>query len=206
VRCIHEWICEYIAHPVCGRPICQSRQLDCPTSAIDSLALNERHFPELYRSTAADRMPTNIVSFTNPRNDGINTYTKDTSNMKKKAQRKKIVWIGSALADICDFPAVSRKECGDELALVQAGEMPTDWKPFEDVGPGTKEIRVRDKGGIYRVMYVAKFEEAIYILHCFQKKTQATSLPDKNLAIIRYKLMLKERPAVIAATIEKELK
>ena len=55
---------------------------------------------------------------------------------------------------------------------------PTDWKPFDDVGAGTKEIRIRDASGIYRVMCVAKFEEAIYVLHCFQKKTQVTSKQD----------------------------
>lgn len=47
---------------------------------------------------------------------------------------------------------------------------PEDWKPFDDVGAGTKEIRIKDSQGIYRVMYVAKFEEAVYVLHCFQKK------------------------------------
>jgi predicted XRE-type DNA-binding protein len=58
---------------------------------------------------------------------------------------------------------------------VQAGLDPTDWKPFEAVGPGTKELRIRDAAGIYRVMYIAKFEEAIYVLHCFQKKASSTT-------------------------------
>ncbi len=107
--------------------------------------------------------------------------------------RKKIVRMGSALGDMREFPLVARKDCGDELALVQAGEMPNNWKPFEDIGPGTKEIWVKERDGIYRVMYVAKFAEAVYVLHCFQKKTQATSLHDKNLAIARYKNVLKER-------------
>jgi phage-related protein len=124
--------------------------------------------------------------------------------MGQNKERKRIVWMGTALADICAFPAEPRKECGDELALVQAGEMPTDWKPFEDIGPGTKEIRVRDRDGIYRVMYVAKFDEAVYVLHCFQKKTQTTSQQDKNLASTRYKLMLKER--ITVAAIRKESK
>jgi putative component of toxin-antitoxin plasmid stabilization module len=58
------------------------------------------------------------------------------------------------------------------LGKVQAGFEPTDWKPLDDVGAGTREIRIRDATGIYRVMYVSKFEEAIYVLHCLQKKTQ----------------------------------
>ena len=53
--------------------------------------------------------------------------------------------------------------------------------------PGTREIRIRDASGVYRVMYVAKFEEAIYVLHCFQKKTQATSKQDRAIAEARYR-------------------
>ena len=56
----------------------------------------------------------------------------------------------------------------------------------KDVGTGTKEIRIRDSSGIFRVMYVAKFEEAVYVLHCFQKKAQATSKQDKDIAEVRY--------------------
>jgi phage-related protein len=113
-------------------------------------------------------------------------------------QRKRIKWLGTALDDLRSFPAGPKKECGDALGLVQCGEMPPDWKPFEDVGPGTKEIRVRDRNGIYRVMYVAKFDEALYVLHCFQKKTQTTSQQDKDLARTRYKQLLKERSALPA--------
>ena len=64
---------------------------------------------------------------------------------------------------------------------------PDDWKPFDEVGAGTREIRIRDSTGIHRVMYVAKFKEAVYVLHCFQKKTQATSKQDKNIAQARYR-------------------
>ena len=61
------------------------------------------------------------------------------------------------------------------------------------MGAGTKEIRIRDESGIYRVMYVAKFEEAIYVLHCFQKKTQATTKQDKAIAVARYRAVVKTR-------------
>lgn len=72
---------------------------------------------------------------------------------------------------------------------------PDDWKPFDDVGSGTKEIRIRDADGIYRVMYVAKFKEAIYVLHCFQKKTEATSKHDKKIAEERYRDIVRKRTA-----------
>jgi phage-related protein len=79
------------------------------------------------------------------------------------------------------------------LGKVQAGLEPTDSKPFDDVGAGTREIRNRDASGIYRVMYVAKFEEAIYVLHCFQKKTQVTSKQDKAIAAARYRAVVNAR-------------
>ena len=72
---------------------------------------------------------------------------------------------------------------------------PDDWKPFDDVGAGTMEIRIRDTTGIYRVMYIAKFEEAVYVLHCFQKKTQATSKQDKAIAEARYRAVVNARKA-----------
>ena len=76
---------------------------------------------------------------------------------------------------------------------MQAGLDPEDWKPFDDVGPGTKEIRIKDSHGIYRVMFVAKFEEAVYVLHCFQKKTQTTAQHDKHIAEARYRAVVRER-------------
>ena len=88
---------------------------------------------------------------------------------------KEIRWVGSSYDDLLAFPKEARKEAGFQLGKVQVGLEPGDWKPFDDVGAGTREIRIRDANGVYRVMYVARFEEFIYVLHCFQKKTQATS-------------------------------
>lgn len=70
---------------------------------------------------------------------------------------------------------------------------PDDWKPFDDVGKGVREICLRDRSGAYRIMYVAKFEEAIYVLHCFQKKTQTTSKQDKGIAQTRYRAIVNAR-------------
>ena len=60
------------------------------------------------------------------------------------------------------------------------------------VGRGVQEIRIRDAAGAFRVLYVAKFDDAIYVLHCFQKKTQKTSKADLNLAALRYRDLLEE--------------
>ena len=106
---------------------------------------------------------------------------------------KEIRWVGSAYDDLLAFPRDVRKEAGFQLGKVQAGLEPADWKPFDDVGTGTREIRIRDARGIYRVMYVAKFEEAIYVLHCFPKKTQVTSKQDKDIAAARYRAVVNAR-------------
>jgi phage-related protein len=106
---------------------------------------------------------------------------------------KQILWIGSAYEDLLAFPRDARKEAGFQLAKVQAGLEPSDSKPFEEVGAGTKEIRIREASGVYRVMYVAKFVEGIYVLHCFQKKTRATSRRDKTIAIRRYRAVIAAR-------------
>ena len=108
-------------------------------------------------------------------------------------QEKEIRWVGSAYKDLVDFPDDARRQAGFQLGKVQAGLEPEDWKPFDDVGAGTREIRIRDASGAYRVMYVTKFEEAIYVLHCFQKKTQATSDQDKNIAEARYRAVVNAR-------------
>lgn len=106
---------------------------------------------------------------------------------------KEILWVGSSYEDILQFPAEPRKEAGFQLGKIQAGLEPDNWKPFDNVGAGTKEIRIRDAAGVYRVMYVAKFEEAIYVLHCFQKKTEATTKQDKTIAEARYRAVLSKR-------------
>ena len=108
-------------------------------------------------------------------------------------QQKEIRWVGSAYKDLLDFPDDARRQAGFQLGKVQAGLEPEDWKPFDDVGAGTREIRIRDASGAYRVMYVAKFEEAVYVLHCFQKKTQATSDQDKDTAEARYRAVVNAR-------------
>lgn len=98
---------------------------------------------------------------------------------------KSIKFIGSSLDDLRDFPTEARKECGFELNRVQNGLMPSDFKPMLNIGRGVYEIRVHALGE-WRVIYVAKFADSIYVLHSFQKKTQATRKADIDLAAKRY--------------------
>jgi phage-related protein len=106
---------------------------------------------------------------------------------------KPVEFRGSALDDLRGFPAAVRRQAGYLLDLVQQGREPDDWKPMATIGAGVREIRIREADGAFRVIYVAKFEDAIYVLHCFQKKSQRTSRSDLNLATRRYDELLKEQ-------------
>ena len=98
---------------------------------------------------------------------------------------KPIAFQGTSLDDLRAFPAEARREAGHQLDRVQHGLDPDDWKPMPSVGPGVREVRVRDEAGAFRVIYTAKRPEAVYVLHAFQKKTQATAKRDLNLAKTR---------------------
>ena len=82
-----------------------------------------------------------------------------------------IRWVGSALNDLRAFPKAARKQAGQELDLLQQGIEPNDFKSMPTVGAGVYELRIRSRGA-FRVFYVAKFAECLYVLHAFQKKTQ----------------------------------
>jgi len=105
---------------------------------------------------------------------------------------KALKFRGSALDDLRDFPISARREAGYQLDRVQNEQAPTDWKPMATVGKGVQEIRIRDEAGAFRVIYVAKFADAVYVLHCFQKKTQKTGKSDLDLAAKRYADLVKE--------------
>ena len=109
-----------------------------------------------------------------------------------KESARPIEFRGSALADLSRFPASARRQAGYQLYQVQAGLDPDDWKPINTIGQGVREIRIREKDGVFRVIYVAKFEEAVYVLHCFQKKTRRTRPEDIALASRRYKELMRE--------------
>jgi len=104
-----------------------------------------------------------------------------------------IFWISSSRGDLRNFPASARRKAGLELRALQRGESPTNIKPMPTVGSGTMEIRIH-VGDAYRIFYVAKFKEGIYVLHAFQKKTRRTSKVDIELAQQRYQSMIGNRP------------
>ncbi len=94
---------------------------------------------------------------------------------------KPIKFTGKTLEVIREFPDTARRETGLQLDRLQRGLEPLDWKPMSSVGVGVREIRIQQEGQ-FRVIYIAKFSEAIYVLHAFTKKTQKTNQHDLEIA------------------------
>ena len=104
---------------------------------------------------------------------------------------KPIQFLGDSLRCLRDFPDDARQDAGYQLDKVQRGEQPDDFKPMPAIGKGVEEVRVRDDSGTYRVIYTARFADAVYVLHAFQKKTQTTSRKDIDLARERYTQLMR---------------
>ncbi len=96
---------------------------------------------------------------------------------------KPLKFLGSSLDDLRAVPNSVQHTIDVELMVVQLGGKPSDFKPMSAVRAGVYEIRVADAAGAFRTMYVAKFAEAVYVLHAFQKKTQKTAKADLDLAV-----------------------
>ncbi|MCW5822271.1 MAG: type II toxin-antitoxin system RelE/ParE family toxin [Cyanobacteria bacterium TGS_CYA1] len=86
---------------------------------------------------------------------------------------KPINRLGNSKQTIREFPEAEKRIAGKQLLRVQKNMMPNDWKPMGTIGPGVVEIRIH-AAGEYRVIYVSKFPDAIYVLSAFQKKTRKT--------------------------------
>ena len=99
---------------------------------------------------------------------------------------KTLKFLGDSLKCWRQFPEDARNDAGYQLDKVQRGEQPVDSKPMPSLGNGVEELRVWDDSGTYRVVYAARLADAVYVLHAFQKKTQATSKRDMELARKRY--------------------
>jgi len=98
---------------------------------------------------------------------------------------KRLEFLGDALDRLRDFPEPARKEAGVQLHKIQLGLEPSDWKPMTTIGAGVREIRIRDETGAFRIIYVTRIEDAVYVLHAFQKKTQQTARRDLDIATAR---------------------
>ena len=123
---------------------------------------------------------------------GLPHHTKSCIDIAMNERARPVEFRGAALGDLREFPAAARREAGHQIDQVQQGLDPDDWKPMNTVGQGVREILIRQADGAFRVIYVAKFEDAVYVLHCFQKKTEKTRKADLDLAARRYRDLVKE--------------
>ena len=103
---------------------------------------------------------------------------------------KPVEFLGDSLDALRSFPRTARREVGFQLDRVQRGLDPDDWKPLRTVAASVREIRIRDEAGAFRVIYYAKLEDAIYVLHCFQKKARKTALSDIELSRKRFRALM----------------
>jgi phage-related protein len=99
---------------------------------------------------------------------------------------KDLCFLGDSLKRLREFPDDARHDAGYQLDRVQHGLQPQDFKPMPAIGKGVEEIRVWDETGTYRVIYTARLADSVYVLHCFEKKTQATGQRDIELARSRF--------------------
>ena len=106
---------------------------------------------------------------------------------------KDLIFLGNSLECVRNCPPSVKNQAGYSLHLIQNGGRAVDEKPFKTVGQGVNEIRIRDENGAFRIMYVAKFLDAVYVLHAFQKKTQKTAKADIELARQRYLWLISSR-------------
>jgi phage-related protein len=109
------------------------------------------------------------------------------------AERSKdVVFVGNSLDQLRAFPLSARRKAGHQLDRVQSGHEPDDWKPMTSIGIGVREIRLHEATGAYRVIYIAKLADSVFVLHCFKKATQKTSPKDIAVAKSRYETLIRD--------------
>lgn len=104
-----------------------------------------------------------------------------------------VEFLGDSLAALRAFPSEARRAAGYQIHRVQTGGNPTDWKPMPSIGAGVREIRIHESAGAFRVIYVARLADAVFVLHCFQKKSAKTARGDLELARSRYERLIAGR-------------
>jgi|SRR5690554_972762 len=105
---------------------------------------------------------------------------------------RRVSFVGQSLDDLKQFPENVKREAGYQLDKVQRGLIPNDWKSTSNMGVGVKEIQIKDATGIYRVIYVTKYLDTLFVLHAFKKKTQKIAKKDMNIIKERLKIIEQE--------------
>ena len=102
---------------------------------------------------------------------------------------KLVKFLGDSREILRSIPDGARHDLGEQLGRVQRGAEPASWKPMKTIGAGVRELRVRDETGAFRLVYAMTIGDFIYVLHVFQKKSQATARRDIELAKARYRML-----------------
>lgn len=107
---------------------------------------------------------------------------------------KRLEWVGSSHKDLMALPVEVRRMFGFALSLAQAGDQHDDAKVLRGFGgAGVLEVVESDVGGTYRAVYTVKFKEAVFVLHCFQKKSKrGITTPKEDMDIIHARLKVAE--------------
>lgn len=106
-------------------------------------------------------------------------------------KERPLYWVTSSKRDLLDMPEPVRREMGFALGVAQAGAVHGDAKPWKGEGPGVFEVVTHFDGDTFRSVYTVKFAKAVYVLHCFQKKSPSgirTAKTDVDLVHERLKL------------------
>jgi len=112
--------------------------------------------------------------------------------LRARRALKPVAWVGSSFDDLRCFPPIVRKDAGYQLHRLQSGLEAADWKSMPEIGRGVEELRLRCASGIYRIIYLSRIGDAVFVLHCFSKKTQRTAEHDKQIARVRYQAIHEE--------------
>jgi len=104
----------------------------------------------------------------------------------RERETAEVVWEGDSLEVIRRFPGPARQDLGAELRRLQTGDRPLNSRPMPSIGARVYELKEQDERAWYRVIYLAKIENRIYILHCFEKKSAKTG--KSNLALAKARL------------------
>lgn len=101
-----------------------------------------------------------------------------------------VSWEGDSRDILRSFPVAVKRYLGADLLRVQSGEKPYDSRPMKSIGRKVFELRQRDERGWYRLIYLAKIENTVYVLHCFEKHSRKTPAKDLNTATERLKSVM----------------
>lgn len=105
---------------------------------------------------------------------------------------KEAVFLGDTLKANRAFPEGARRMAGRQIGRVQQGEEPIDWKPFPSIGPNVREIRIRESGGAYRVIYQATLADIVLVISAFEKKSQKTPKHEVEKARTRLRAFMQQ--------------